>query len=125
MRNLLLACCMIIGLTTVSQSQTTPLVNSPAEKSKGLQKQLSLTDAQTKKVEAIYQESSQKFEKIKADAHGDNTKMLPAIKPLRTTTISKIKAVLTPQQAVKYDKLVKESKKTGGSGWGDGWSTPN
>jgi len=39
-----------------------------------------------------------------------------------TETIKKIKTVLTPKQAVKYEKMVNDTHKTGGSGWSDGWS---
>ncbi|MBB6111642.1 hypothetical protein SAMN05421821_11379 [Mucilaginibacter lappiensis] len=125
MRNFLLACFLLVGITTVSNAQNHPGTNSPAEKAKELQKQLKLNNEQTIKIEKIYEESSRKFDKIKTDAHGDNAKMLTAIKPLRTTTIAKIKAVLTTKQTVKYEQLLKESKNTGGSGWGDGWSAPN
>ncbi|NHA05240.1 hypothetical protein G7092_15630 [Mucilaginibacter sp. HC2] len=125
MRNFLLACFILVGITTASNAQNHPGSNSPAEKAKELQKELKLNNEQTIKIEKIYEESSRKFDKIKTDAHGDNTKMLTAIKPLRTTTIAKIKAILTAKQAAKYDKLIKESKNTGGSGWGDGWSAPN
>ncbi|HEY9194864.1 MAG TPA: hypothetical protein VIM77_01320 [Mucilaginibacter sp.] len=124
MRKLLLLCCMFIGLAAAVNAQTKPGAK-PVEKSKELQKALKLTDKQTEKIAAIYQESSDKFEKIKAADKGDNTKMMVDIKPLRATTISKIKAVLTKQQAVKYDKLLKGAKATGGSGWGDGWSATN
>jgi len=121
MRKLLLLCCMFIGLAAAGNAQTKPGAK-PIEKSKDLQKQLKLTDKQTEKIAVIYQESSDKFEKIKAADKGDNTKMMVDIKPLREATISKIKAVLTKEQTVKYDKLLKGSKAAGGSGWGDGWS---
>ena len=121
MRKLLLLCCMFIGLAAAGNAQTKPGAK-PVEKSKDLQKQLKLTDKQTEKIAVIYQESSDKFEKIKAADKGDNTKMVVDIKPLREATISKIKAVLTKEQTVKYDKLLKGSKAAGGSGWGDGWS---
>ena len=49
--------------------------------------------------------------------------MLVAIRPLRTQTIKKIKAVLTPVQSAKYDKLLRDNTAPGGSGWGDGWSS--
>jgi protein CpxP len=72
----------------------------------------------------IYQESAQKFDKIKAEDHGNTNKMLVAIKPLRSATIAKIKAVLTPKQAAKYNALLKETKSSGvNSGWSDGWSS--
>ena len=120
MRKLLLMCCLFFGLAIVATAQTaTP---TATQKAQGLQKQLKLTDAQTTKIAAVYTESSQKFDKIKAAHHGDNTKMLAAIKPLRAETIKKIKAVLTKKQAVGYDKLLASDKAAGGNGWGDGWS---
>jgi protein CpxP len=121
MRKLLLLCCLFIGLAAASNAQTKP-GPKPVEKSKDLQKQLKLNDKQTGEIAAIYQESSDKFDKIKATDKGDNTKMLVDIKPLRAATITKIKAVLTKEQALKYDKLLKGNKAAGGSGWGDGWS---
>ena len=68
------------------------------------------------------EESAEKFEKIKAKENGNTDKMVVAIRPLREATVKKIKAVLTPAQAVKYDKLVKDTKGAGGNGWSDGWS---
>jgi len=121
MKKLLLLCCLFIGLTTASFAQTAA-GSKPEEKAMELQKKLKLTDPQCKKVAAIYTESSAKFEKIKTETKGDNTKMMVAIEPLRTTTIKKIKAVLTPAQKLKYDELVKSSKAAGGTGWSDGWS---
>lgn len=122
MKKLLLVCCMLIGLTAASNAQNNVAAAKPEEKAKELQKQLKLTDVQTTKIAAIYKESSEKFEKIKADTHGDNAKMVVAIEPLRTATIKKIKTVLTPKQRVKYDALVKGAKNSGGNGWSDGWS---
>jgi protein CpxP len=123
MKKILLICCLFMGSIMVSNAQS-PVAGTPdpVEKAKGLQKELRLTDPQTTKIAAIYKESSQKFEKIKADEHGNTNKMLVKITPLRTATIKKIKAVLTPAQAVKYDKLVKDPKQAG-NGWSDGWSS--
>lgn len=106
-----------------SQSKNQPLPD-PVKKAKGLQKELKLTDAQTDKIAAIYQESAKKFEKIRAEQNGNSDKMLPALRPLRVATIKKIKAVLTAEQALKYDKLVGSQDKSGNiGGWSDGWSS--
>jgi Spy/CpxP family protein refolding chaperone len=121
MKKLMLLCCLFIGLTAAAFAQP-KAVTKPEEKAMELQKKLKLTDPQCKKVAAIYTESSAQFDKIKAANHGDNTKMLTAIEPLRATTITKIKAVLTPVQKNKYDALVKDAKASGGTGWSDGWS---
>jgi len=123
MKKLFLICCLFTGIITAGFAQSksgTP--SDPVQKAKGLQKELKLSDDQTSKVAAIYKESAQEFDKIKAKEHGDTNKMLVAVGPLRKATIKKIKAVLTTGQAAKYDILVKENK--GGNlngGWSDGW----
>ncbi|MET3978592.1 Spy/CpxP family protein refolding chaperone [Mucilaginibacter sp. UYP25] len=121
MKKLMLIICMFFGLTVAANAQTKVSTADPVVKAKELQGKLKLTDAQTTKIAAIYQESAQKFEKIKAEQKGNNDKMLVAIRPLRATTIQKIKAVLTPAQKVNYEKMVKGSSKTS-TGWSDGWS---
>ena len=125
MKKILLICCLFIGLTTVVRAQANhPAVTDPAEKAKGLQKELKLTDHQTAKVTVIYQESAQKFDKIKKDENGNTNKMLVDIRPLRIATIKKIKAVLTPGQAAKYDKMIKGTNNAAlNGGWSDGWSS--
>ena len=50
--------------------------------------------------------------------------MVVAGRPLREATIKKIKNVLPPVQAAKYDRVVKNTR-GGGSGWSDGWSSTN
>jgi protein CpxP len=124
MKKLLLICCLFIGFTTAGLAQLNhPTVANPAEKAKGLQKELKLSDAQTSKIVSIYKESARKFDKIKAKEHGDTNKMLADIAPLRTATIKRIKALLTTHQAVKYDKLLKEANASSiNGGWSDGWS---
>ena len=123
MKRLLLICCLLAGFVTTGYAQTkTAKTSDPVAKAKGLQKQLKLTDDQTAKVAAVYKESAEKFTKIKKDAQGNTNRMMPAITPLRNETIKKIKALLTPEQAVKYGKLVDKASATGSTGWSDGWS---
>lgn len=124
MKKILLICWLVIAITAARAQGTHPNVGTPEEKAKGLQRELKLTDKQTDKIKSIYKESSEKFEKIKKEEHGNTDKMVVAVRPLREATIKKIKAVLTPAQAAKYDKLVKETK-GGGNGWSDGWSSTN
>jgi len=121
MKRILLICCLFIGISTAAWAQVKSTTD-PVEKAKGLQKELKLTDDQTTKVAAIYKESADKFEKIKVAKKGNTDKMMADIAPLRTATIKKIKTVLTPKQAIKYEKMVNDTHKTGGSGWSDGWS---
>lgn len=110
------------ALTTQVFASGTELPD-PVKKAKGLQKELKLTDAQTTKIVQIYKESAAKYDKLSATEHGNTQKMLPAIGTLRTETINKIKALLTADQKVKYDKLLKEpNKSTSYATWGDGWT---
>lgn len=123
MKRLSFLCFLLVGLAVTASAQIkAPNVTDPVLKAKGLQKQLKLTDEQTTKVAAIYKESAEKFEKIKKAENGNTDKMMKSIAPLRAATIQKIKAVLTPKQAAKYDALVKDTKASGGNGWSDGWS---
>jgi periplasmic protein CpxP/Spy len=124
MKKLLSICCLLIALTSASFAQTKkPGTTDPAEKAKLLQKQLKLNDSQTAKITAIYEESLQKFEKIKKDENGNTNKMLVAVKPLRKATIKKIENVLTPTETLKYKELIKDNKSGSSNGWSDGWSS--
>ncbi len=123
MKKILLICALFIGITAAGHAQSAPGKSDPVSKAKGLQKELKLSDKQTAKVADIYKESSSKFEAIKVKDHGETNKMLADIAPLRAATNKKIKAVLTPSQAVKYDHLVKNAKSSNlNGGWSDGWS---
>jgi protein CpxP len=123
MKRLLLLCCLLVGLTSAGYSQTVKkAITNPEEKAKSLQKELKLTDSQTSKIAVVYKESSEKFDKIKVADKGNTDKMMKDIGPLRTATIKKIKAILTPAQAAAYDKLIKENKGGKSNGWSDGWS---
>jgi protein CpxP len=122
MKKIMLMCCLFLGLTVAANAQSRPGTTDPVEKAKELQQQLKLTDAQTAKIAAIYTESAQKFDKIKVAQKGNNDKMLVAIRPLRATTVKKIKAVLTTAQVTKYEKMV-SGKDKASTGWSDGWSS--
>ncbi len=123
MKKVLLICCFFAALATAALAQP-HAAKDPMEKAKGLQKQLKLSDAQTKQVAAIYEDSAQKFAEIKKKENGNTDKMLADVGPLRTSTINKIKGVLTPSQAKEYDKLLSSTSNSGlNSGWGDGWSS--
>jgi hypothetical protein len=83
---------------------------SPAEKAKALQRQLHLSNEQAAKVTTIYQESSQKLDGIKASESGNAAREKKSINALRASTLQTIRSVLTADQAVKYDVLVKKGK---------------
>jgi len=122
MKKLVLVCCLFLGLATASFAQPTTAPTDPQQRAKALQKELKLSDDQTSKIAAIYQDSAQKFDVIKKKEHGDTNKMLVDVAPLRKETVSKIKALLSGKQAEKYNVLVNENKGTLQGGWSGGWS---
>ena len=113
MKKIWLICCLLIGVTAVNYAQGTYRTTDTTDKAKGLQKQLKLTDEQTAKIAAIYQSSAQQCERIIKAERGSSAKMGKSIRPLRAGTIKKIEGVLTPDQAAKYDVLIKHTKKSG------------
>lgn len=124
MKKLFLICCLFVGLTAASFAQPAAAPpTDPQQRAKGLQKELKLSDDQTAKIAAIYRDSAQKFDKIKAKDHGDTNKMLVDVAPLRKATVAKIKALLSNKQAEKYNALINENKGSGlQGGWSGGWS---
>lgn len=121
MKKFIVAVCLMIGIVSLGHAQT-KIASTPAEKAKDLQEKLHLTNHQTEKVAAIYDESAHKYEKIKAEEHGDNNKMAIKLAPVRRETIKKIKEVLTPSQGAKFDKMIKNSS-AGSEGWSSGWAS--
>ena len=118
MKQIWLICCLLIGFTAANYAQVNhPGVGAPAEKAKGLQKELKLTDKQTEKIAAIYKESFEKCEKIKKAEHGNSDKVGKATRPLSAATFKKIRGVLDRDQAAKFDVLIKQTKKSGGNEW--------
>ena len=119
MKKLLLMCCFLIGITAVSRAQGGGQRRSPEEQAKQLQTQLSLNDDQTTKITAIYKEQATKRDSIRTASNGDRDAMMKAMMPLMMSTGTKIKAILTPDQATAYDKIVKyrmDRMRQGGGG---------
>ena len=124
MKKLLLMCCFLIGITAVSRAQGGGQRRSPEDQAKQLQTQLSLNDDQTAKITAIYKDQATKRDSIRTAANGDRDAMMKAMMPLMMSTSTKIKAILTPDQATAYDKLMKDRmdrmrQNGGGGGGGD------
>jgi Spy/CpxP family protein refolding chaperone len=122
MKKFLLMCCFLIGVTAVCRAQGGGMRRSPEEQAKNLQTQLKLTDDQTTKITAIYKDQATKRDSIRTAANGDRDAMRSAMMPLMKSTNDKIKAILTPEQATAYDKMMQERMdrmRNGGSGGGN------
>ena len=107
MKKLLLMCCFLIGISAASHAQG-GMRKSPEERAKDLQTQLKLTDDQTTKITAVYKEQATKMDSVRTAANGDRDAMRSAMRPMMEATNTKIKAILTADQAAAYDKVMKE-----------------
>ena len=116
MRKILLMCCFLVGITAVCRAQGGQRM-SPADRAKQLQTQLKLTDDQTAKITAIYQTQSTKMDSLRT-AGADRS----AMRPLMQASNDQIKAILTPDQAAAYQKMMDERRarmQQGGGGGGN------
>ncbi len=121
MKKYLMLLFLAIGIATATYAQNQSAEHTATEKTKELKEKLNLSSSQYNKIVDIYKESAQKFEKIRSEEHGDNSKMSIKLAPVRRETINKIKSILTPVQRAKFDKLLKQSSSSA-EGWSNGWS---
>ncbi|WP_426667620.1 hypothetical protein ACPPVU_16480 [Mucilaginibacter sp. McL0603] len=120
MKKFLLVCCFLIGITAVSRAQGGGQRRTPEEQAKQLQTQLKLNDDQTTKITAIFQAQATKRDSVRTAANGDRQAMMQGMMPIMQDTNNKIKAVLTPDQAIAYDKIVQERMERMRNGGGGG-----
>ncbi len=104
MKKILLMCCFLVGITAVSRAQGGQR-RTPEERAKMLQTQLKLTDDQTAKITAIYVAQTAKMDSVR-NAGGDRSAMMP----LMQAANDRIKAILTPDQAAAYQKMMDERR---------------
>ena len=123
MKKFLLMCCFLIGITAVCRAQGGGMRRSPEDRAKALQTQLKLTDDQATKITAIYKAQATKMDSVRTAANGDRQAMRSAMMPLMKDSNDKIKAILTPDQATAYDKIMQDRmdrmRNGGGSGGGN------
>ena len=123
MRKILLTCCLLLGIATLSRAQGGGQRMTPEDRAKNLQTQLKLTDDQTAKIVVIYKAQAVKRDSIRTAANGDRDAMRTAMMPLMQSTNAQIKALLTPDQATAYDKMQADMRarmQQGGGGGGGG-----
>ncbi|HEY8927686.1 MAG TPA: Spy/CpxP family protein refolding chaperone [Mucilaginibacter sp.] len=115
MRKFLLMCCFLVGITAMCHAQGGGQRRTPEERAKMMQTQLKLTDDQTVKITAIYQAQTKQIDSLR-NAGGDRS----AFRPIMQATNDKIKAILTPDQAAAWQKMMDEQRaqRQGGGGGG-------
>jgi protein CpxP len=110
MRKILLMCCFLLGITAICHAQGSGPRKSPEERAKDLQTQLKLTDDQTTKITAILKVQASKMDSVRTAANGDRTTMRAAMGPIRTASNDMVKAILTPDQALAWQKMMDEQR---------------
>jgi protein CpxP len=112
MKKLFLMCCFAIGASTVSFAQGGGggFRATPDQQIETLKTQITgLTDDQTTKLKAVYTVYDKTRDSTMAAAQnggGDMTAMRASFMKMQTTLYTKVKAVLTADQATAYQKTV-------------------
>jgi len=109
MKKILLICCFLIGISASIYAQG-GMRRSPEEQAKELQTQLSLNDDQTSKITVILKAQAVKRDSIRTASNGDRDAMRQGMMPLMKSTNDQIKALLTPDQATAYQKILDDRR---------------
>lgn len=123
MKKLLLVCCFLIGFTAITRAQGGGMRMSPEDRAKMMQTNLKLTDDQTAKITVIFKAQAVKMDSVRTAANGDRDAMRTAMGPIRKSTNDQVKAILTPDQAAAYQKMMDDMRakmQQGGGGGGGG-----
>lgn len=110
MKKLLLMLCFIAGITSLSKAQGGGQRRSPEEQAKQLQTQLKLSNDQTTKITSIMQMQSTKLDSVRTASNGDRQAMMQGMMPIRQMMSTKVKAILTADQSVAYDKMLADQQ---------------
>jgi len=127
MKKLLLVCCIVIGVSTLSRAQGGGRQQrSPEDETAALKTSLTLTDDQAAKVLAIYKTQKVSTDSLTTAANGDRTAMRAGRAPITAATNAKLAAVLTPDQLAAFTKqqAARMNRGGGGGGAGGGGGTP-
>jgi protein CpxP len=108
MKKVLLVCAFILGISAVSFAQGGGRMRmSPKMQIDSIKAHVSgITDEQTAKLLAVYEDAGKKRDSIRQAANGDRQAMMSAMMKMQPMTDAKVKAILTADQAAAYQKMV-------------------
>jgi protein CpxP len=107
MKKIILVCCFVIAATTMSFAQNSTGQRMTAEEqAKMMQTPLKLSDDQTTKLTAIFQRFSDQRDSLTKANNGDVAAVRAALAPIHEATEKQIKAFLTEEQKVEFDKFM-------------------
>ncbi|MBD1391895.1 Spy/CpxP family protein refolding chaperone [Mucilaginibacter glaciei] len=118
MKKIMLICMFLVGITAVSRAQG-GMRMSTADRVKGMQASLKLTDDQVAKVTAVYDAQTKSMDSLRTAGAGRE-----AMAPLRKTTNDKVMAILTDDQKKAYQKMQDEMRARMQNGGGGGGTPP-
>ena len=118
----MLMCCFLIGISAVCRAQGGGMRMDPATMAKQMQTQLKLSDDQTTKITAILQNQRTQLDSVRKASNGDRDAMRTGMMPIRMSSNTQIKAILTPDQQTAYQKMLQDMRgrmqQGGGTGGG-------
>jgi protein CpxP len=109
MKKVLLVCALVIGISAASHAQGGGR-RSPEEQVAAWKTSLALTDDQSTKIAAILTTQAKSRDSLMTAANGDRGAMMKGFMKMQPETDTKIKAVLTADQAANYQKTVVEPR---------------
>src|SRR5690554_6946156 len=121
MKKLLVICCFFLGISMVSfaqertntQNRTSTqsrintqqrVMRTPADHANRLKDSLKLNNEQTAKIKVIYETQAKQIDSLRKAMDGNREGMREKFLPIITATNNKIKAVLTDQQKIAFQK---------------------
>lgn len=111
MKKLLLVFAIVLSVSVMARAQGRGGMNAkPEERAAQLKTALNLTDEQTQKITAIYATQSRSTDSLRNAGGG-----FSAMRPFMAAANSKVRAVLTPEQAVKFDAMQSQRGNRGGT----------
>lgn len=117
MKKIMLMCAFVLGVSAVSFAQGGRPQRTPAEQVEQLKTQIAgLTDDQSKKLLVIYEAQTKSMDSLRTAANGDRAAMMEKRAPLTAAYNTKIKGVLTAEQATAFQKMVDERAARGPGG---------
>ena len=119
MRKFLLMCCFLVGITAMCHAQG-GMRMSADDRAKQMQTQLKLSDDQTAKITTILKTQQTKMDSVRTAANGDRDAMRSGMMPIRKSSNDQIKAILTPDQAAAYQKMMDDMRAKMQQGGGGG-----
>jgi periplasmic protein CpxP/Spy len=94
----------------------------PATRATNVQQQLGLTDDVTAKIKDIYTDGTTKMQAVRGDSSLSQDDMRSKMMAIRQDENAKVKALLTADQAAKYDAM--QQQRRGGGGPPPGGGSP-